>query len=317
MILIDSSAGSRDLILYPPLNNPSLVTLESLSNSPDTKSSVDIQFTGNGPDGPLTIVIEFKSLSDLLSSIFIGRIQDTQIPAMKEQGDICWLLYYGDYRCSSDGNLETPLYPVFKKEEGDGKEKKSKYYWARKGSYNGPFDSYSEATDNYLSSFKWSSYDWIGNKPLPFSYLESSLLSYSAAGIQHKHFLTISDCAQWIFALYKWWQKDYSNHRSFRVFDRTSDQRRPAIMGDIDSVTRSIMDFADRIPGIDFTLAKSIANHFSSVREMINADEKEWMKIDGIGKIKAKIAVECVSKEKKRKNRENTNKDKGNLDLFE
>lgn len=310
MILIDSSAGSRDLILYPPLDNSSLVTLESLSNSPDTKSSVDVQFTGNGPSGPVTIVIEFKSLSDLISSIFVGRIQDTQIPAMKEQGDICWLLYYGDYRCGLDGNLETISPPVFKKKE-DGM-----FYWAQKGSYNGPFISRSEAAEDYFDcSFKWSSYDWIGNKPLPFSYLESSLLSYSAAGIQHKHFLTISDCAQWIYALYKWWQKPFSSHRSFKVFDRTSDQRRPAIMGDIDPVTRSIMDFADRIPGIDFTLARSIASHFSSVREMINADEKEWMKIEGIGKIKAKIAVEYVSKEKEKKNSESTNTN--NLDLFE
>lgn len=310
MILIDSSAGSKDLILYPPLDNPSLVTLESLSNSPDTKSSVDVQFTGNGPSGPLTIVIEFKSLSDLISSIFTGRIQDTQIPAMKEQGDICWLLFYGDYRCGESGNLETPIYPIFKKSD-------NKYYWAAKGSYNGPFDSRKEATDHYLSLFKWQEYSWIGNKPLPFSYLESSLLSYSAAGIQHKHFSTISDCAQWIYALYKWWQKDYSKHRSFRVFDRTSDSRRPAIMGDIDPVTRSIMDFADRIPGIDFTLAKSIGSHFSSVREMINADEREWMKIDGIGKVKAKIAVECVSKEKSKKPQSTQSSNgKSNLDLF-
>lgn len=316
MILIDSSVGSRDLILYPPLDNPSLVTLESLSNSPDTKSSVDVQFTGQGPDGPLTIVIEFKSLSDLISSIFIGRIQDTQIPAMKEQGDICWLLYYGDYQCGNSGDLETPLYPVFRKgskkgdEEGDGK-----FYWARKGSYNGPFDTRQEATDHYLSTFKWSSYDWIGNKPLPFFYLESSLLSYSEAGIQHKHFSTISDCAQWIFALYKWWQKDYSKHKSFRVFDRTSDSRRPAIMGNIDPVTRSIMDFADRIPGIDFTLAKSIASHFSSVREMVNADITEWIKIDGIGKVKAKIAVDTMRREKVKRS-DSASQDTTNLDLF-
>jgi hypothetical protein len=294
LILIDQSAGSRDLILYPPLDNPSLAALTSLSLSPDTKSSVDIQFTGQGPDDPLTIVIEFKSLSDLLSSIFTGRIQDTQIPAMREQGDICWLLFYGDYRCGEDGNLETPNPPIFKKKED------RMFYWAHKGSYNGPFISRSEAYEDYCDSQKWSSYDWIGNKPLPFSYLESSLLSYSAAGISHKHFSTISDCAQWIYTLYKWWSRPFNSHKSFRVFDRTSDNRRPAIMGNIDPVTRTIMDFADRIPGIDFTLAKSIASHFSSVQEMVNAPESEWVKIDGIGKVKARIAVETMTREKRK-----------------
>jgi ERCC4-type nuclease len=60
---------------------------------------------------------------------------------------------------------------------------------------------------------------------------------------------------------------------------------------------RIIMDFADRISGIDYKRAQAVAKHFSSVREMINASVEEWMKIPGIGKVLAKSAVETVTAE--------------------
>lgn len=263
MILIDSSAGSRDLIKYPPLDDPSIACLSNLSISDDTKSSVDICFAGNGPNGKLTIGVEFKKLTELLSSIFSGRIQDTQIPAMKAEYDVCWLLYCGPYRCGDDDYLEIP--------------------------------------QRTRTGLQWRQYDLIGNRPMKFGFLESSLLSYHEAGVYHKHVYDMSQAAKWIGCLYRWWSKPYSSHKSFRLFDRSSDLRRPAIMPGVDKVTRSIMDFADRIPGIDYERASRIASHFSSVIEMINADEKEWMKIDGIGKTLARVAVNTFREEKGKK----------------
>lgn len=296
MILIDSSTGSRDLIKYPPLDDPNLASLSNLSTSDDTKSSVDVCFVGNGPDETnLMIGIEFKSLGDLLSSIFYGRIQDTQIPAMKAQYDRCWLLYYGDYNCNEMDNLEVSSPQIFEKNE-KGQEG---YYWTLKGQYMGPFKSRSNAYDSYCDYVsKWREYTFLGSKPMKWGFLESSLLSYSEANIPHKHFRDIGQCAKWVGCLYRWWSKPYHKHKSFKLFDRTPDLRRPAIMSDVDPVTRSIMEVADRIPGIDYGRAFKVASYFPSPISMVSASESEWMKIDGIGPILARAAHRYFRAEK-------------------
>lgn len=314
MILIDQREGSKDLINYPPLNNPSLATLSDLSISSSTGSSCDVCFTGNGPDNSrLMIGIEFCSLSDLLSKITSGRLQATQIPTMIAEYDVCWILYYGAYRCGQDDNLEI-LSPQIYKDKKD-----SQYYWFRKSiPSQGPFASRSLALSDYQSrSENWTTYDFIGNKPMKWGYLESSLLSYSRAGVQSKHFDTIAQCAKWIACEYRWWQKDYSKHRSFHTFDKSRDGHAArngkssnshsrytpsTLLPGKNPIAETIMSFARQIDGIDYERAHAIGQHFDSVESMILASEDEWKKVPGIGKVLAKVAVETIKRKKGRKN---------------
>lgn len=322
MILIDSAAGSKELIKYPPLDNPSIACLSNLAVSSDTKSSADVCFAGNGPEGKKIVVgIELKSLSDLLASTDNGRLQDTQIPALISEYDVCWIVYYGEYRCNEAGNIEIPSVPVFKK--GKDRLDRDQYFWATKGNYAGPFLSRPEAErDFHLNSRKWVEYTFIGKKPMKYGYLEKALISYHEAGVHSKHVASTSDAAQWIGCLHRWWSKDYHKHSVFRTFDKSS--RRPSLMPGVSSEMRIIMDFADRIPGIDYERAYRIAEHFDSVIQMVNADVSEWMKIPGIGKTIAKLAVETMRKEKKNKGKreieesreENRKNQKANLDIF-
>lgn len=97
MIQIDDRAGSRDLIHHPPLD--SIAELTRLT-------SADVCCVGNGPDGPVLVGVEFKSIYDLISSSSTGRLQATQIPSMLSEYDVVWLLYYGTYRCGPDGSLQ-------------------------------------------------------------------------------------------------------------------------------------------------------------------------------------------------------------------
>jgi excinuclease UvrABC nuclease subunit len=53
---------------------------------------------------------------------------------------------------------------------------------------------------------------------------------------------------------------------------------------------------AKELDGIGWTRANDVAEHFSSVRDMINAPESEWKKIPGIGKKIAKSIILSVSK---------------------
>lgn len=315
MILIDSRAGSSALLTYAPLNNPSLACKADLRAS-DSRSSVDIQFTGNGPAGKISIRIEFKSLSDLLSSIHDGRLNATQSLSMLEESDsddICILLYYGEYRCGASGFLEIPsINFVSKKSERE-------YYWFVKGvPYQGPYVSRTEALnahDNSPSFRQWTTYEFIGNKPLPFGYLESSLVSLLRAGIHPKHFNDIPSCAQWIGVLYRNYNKPYDKHKFFRTFDKSA--KFPVVPG-MDSVTRQIQQVAKELlpnGGLGFERSLAAANYFSSVQEMINAGVKDWLEVPGIGKTLATSIVEAVSRSKSKATK--TQAQKTDLSIFD
>lgn len=303
MILIDSSLGSRDLIKYPPLDNPSLACLANLSVSEGTKSSADVCFPGNGPDGKLMIGIEFKEISELLSSIHSGRFQATQIETMTQEYQVCYLVTYGEYRCGDEGYLEVPATNTFISSQERAIDNKKEYFWYVKGiPYQGPFDSKSEAIQAYRTlSRKWKEYTYIGKKSMVFGYLESALLSLSRAGIRHKHFTRIEDCAQWIGCAYRSWSKEWSKHHFFRTFDKSSDKS-PALMPGVDPVIKRKMEIARSLcDGMGFERAMAAAKHFRTAKDMVTATVEEWLEVPGIGKVIAKEIVRSVNAEKDEK----------------
>jgi hypothetical protein len=251
MILIDQSTGSKDLINYPPLDDPCLACLTSLSFSDSTKSAADICFTGNGPHGKLSIGIEFKSLADLISSSNDGRLQSTQIPSMLESYDLSYLLYYGLYRCNPSGILET------------------------------------------FHKSKWTPYTFIGNKPLPYGYLESFLLTVQAIGINIKHVSTIDQCAQWVGCLYRWWSKPWAKHKSMRTFDKSSSMS-PSLVPGLSPHTKQMIETAKSYPGLGFERALAAAQYFPSIEVMTNASVSEWENVPGVGRVVAKAVHSAI-----------------------
>jgi ERCC4-type nuclease len=53
---------------------------------------------------------------------------------------------------------------------------------------------------------------------------------------------------------------------------------------------------ASQLPGID-RRAEKVAEHFGSVRAMVEAGEKEWQAIEGIGKVTARAVVRAIREE--------------------
>lgn len=322
MILIDSSTGSRDLVKYPPLDKRSFACLTSLSVSSDTKSSADVCFSGNGPDGKLSIGIEFKSLSDLLSSLYNGRIQTTQVGALVSEYQVCYLLTYGEYRCSPEGYLETPDPGSYTKFDKLSDKVKAFFWYVRGIPYQGPFDSREQAIADYrTNSRRWTPYTFIGGKPMVFGYLESALLSLSRAGIQHKHFTRIEDCAQWIGCCYRSWSKPWDEHKLFRTFDKSPNVRLPEIPGLKKEDRENFkfkMSIAKELPGIGYERALEAARHFDTVRDMLNADVGDWLGVQGIGKTLAKAIVAAASAGKQKSNAKPVDQTDGpNLSLFD
>lgn len=94
---IDDRAGSIDLMQHEPL----LSTAEICR-----LDSGDAMILGDGPDGPLLVGVEVKSIYDLIGSMQTGRLQATQLPALISTYDVRWLLVYGSYGPGPGGLLQ-------------------------------------------------------------------------------------------------------------------------------------------------------------------------------------------------------------------
>lgn len=242
MILIDTRAGSKDLVTIPPLD--SMSTLCKLD-------SADVCFSGNGPSGPILIGIEVKSFFDLISSLSSGRLQAEQIPKMigdpskniPAAYDVNWLLYYGDYQ----SNPETGTLQIRRKNKG------------------------------IKGGVHWEDYR-IGNRPIPYGYISSFLCSpsFTNTGILSHRVINIQEAAAWIAVLYRTWQKPYHAHKSMRTFNKASGIN---LQPGIDARTQARAVTANTLPGLGYEKALAAANHFGSIREMINADSDTWSEI--------------------------------------
>lgn len=99
MVLVDDRVGSRDLV--PQLKalgcNPALAHLDF----------ADVACFGYGPaDANYDIGIERKTISDLLHSIESGRLTGHQIPGLRQDYDVGYLVVEGLWRAGPEGVLE-------------------------------------------------------------------------------------------------------------------------------------------------------------------------------------------------------------------
>ncbi len=293
-LLIDHRAGSEELVCYPPFNicprcqspitinrkprdpkrphlNPriesihcsvnrshrllgTLAQLAKLNKGSDSTTSPDVYFTGNGPDGKLSIAIEISSFTDLMSKISTGRLAATQIPDLLRY-DRPWIVWYGSVR-DHEGRLQYQRY----------NRKSHKHEWI---DYQ-PGDSKQCFNLAYLENFLDSPH-------------------FTSTHIRVKHYRTLAEIAHWIGSCYyPLWQKPYTSHRSLDRFDDSRRIPNGHLLPTIDDFTRRLMIYASANPAIEFTRALSIARHFDSAHDMFNADVNEWAEI----KIKSKTGRE-------------------------
>lgn len=270
MLLIDDRAGSRDLIKQPPLAALAEAGTASLSRL----DSADVAMSGNGPDGPMLIGVEHKSISDLLSSLDNGRFSSEhngQLPALASTYQLAYLLLYGWYRPNPDsGNLQLGR------------------HWPQKA---GP----------HRITVEWKDYGYgMGNgRCLPYSYIESFLCSPSFLrfNVKVKHVNTFEESAVWIAALYKTWSKPYDGHSSTQVFNKAGQVPQQGMdlrMHRCALVASDLLAGGDT-PGLGHKRAIAAATHFDgSVRRMVNASREEWAEVVGVGKVLARAVTEAV-----------------------
>lgn len=130
-----------------------------------------------------------------------------------------------------------------------------------------------------------------GPRSIPYSYLESFLLTVSALGVNIKHCSNLSESAEWISILFRWWSKPWQKHKGLRTFDKS---RNISLLPGSDSRTLLRAKIASQLPGLGFEKAIAAANSFASVREMIGADSARWAKVDGIGSVVSKAIEQAL-----------------------
>lgn len=140
---------------------------------------------------------------------------------------------------------------------------------------------------------KWRNFR-LGARPVPFGYVESLLSEFTAIGVHVKQVHDERSAATWIGVLYRWWSKQWSEHKGMRTLDRS---REISLVPGMTHETLDRISVAAQLPGVGFDRATAAAEHFTSILQMINAPSQEWEKIPGIGKTIARAVVESIRRE--------------------
>lgn len=143
----------------------------------------------------------------------------------------------------------------------------------------------------------WRPYK-LGNRTIPYGYLESAIVELQLLGITYKQVYDIPTACQWIGVLARWWFKPWNDHSLFRTLDKSTrpndDGPRVALLPNIDQGTRLRMRVASAFDGMGFERSLSAAQHFPSVVDMVNADRREWLNVPGIGRVLAQSIEESA-----------------------
>lgn len=207
----------------------------------------DLAFRGQGPKGITRIGIEYKKLGDLLACIVDKRLVSHQMPGLLRSYSYVYLLVEGVVRPSPDSSLECLLV------------------------------RHSDRTGRDVAFFN------TVYSALTYSAMQRYLFTLeNLAGVRVRFTSTQADTLGYLSALYHWWQKPWGKHHAHLALPAREDSnpRRAEAMFRRPSVLRRI---ASCLPGVGWTRSRAIANRFRSVSGMVDASEKDWLGIEGVG----------------------------------
>lgn len=266
-VLIDPASGSKELLKYPPLNDPSFAEPCSLafsresggdaSDPAETSSAADVCILGSGPENSSRMIgIEVKSIAELCQALDSGRLQHSQLPTMRGVYDVCYLVYYGVYRRGEGSDAPIEVYAEESKDSA-----------ARHGRFQ---------RQRY-----WRELTLGPSRVVRWSYLERAKHSIAELGIRIEHLPDIASVAYWLGELAVWAAKPYEEHGLFRGFDRSDEL--PVRLG-VDRHTQYLAEIAHRLPGgrggMGYARSMAAAMHFGSVERMVGASAEEWAGVE-------------------------------------
>lgn len=139
--------------------------------------------------------------------------------------------------------------------------------------------------DGFIEEFKygrWRPYK-LGQSQItylePASYLNTLEM---VAGVRVQRTLDINESAHYIRALWRSWQKGWGEHKALSALHMKNVlPSGAAVHWEQPSLLRRV---AAQLPGIGTERSEAVEAAFSDCVSMVNADPKQWMEIDGVGK---------------------------------
>ena len=121
---------------------------------------------------------------------------------------------------------------------------------------------------------------------IAYAHLDKSLSSLEIVeGIIYRRAEGPKETAQIVIDLYNWWQTAPEEHQTSRVFSDSV-----PLVGKMSLLRR----IAKELPDVGFELSERVAQEFSSVQELVNAEERRWLRIKGIGRVMASRIVRAI-----------------------
>lgn len=244
MILVDERVGSREFL------NP--IRLMGGQAEMAHLDAADFAFSGNGPDGPVVIGVERKTVPDLIESMRGRRLSGHQVRLLSSCYDLQFLIVEGQFRPNPESHvLET-------------------------------------------RSQDWGKWYTGFGKPLHYGEICSYIIGLGANGIPVTRTGSESETAAWVVWLWKYYQKEWEDHKSLRSIYAPPPSRPAGKM--VWEEPSLVVRMAAQIPGMD-QKAWAVGKRFRTPAEMVNASEEEWMisgppkngrKVTVVGKVLAK-----------------------------
>lgn len=212
----------------------------------------DFSFIGNGLGGqPIPIGVERKALRDWIDSFYSGRFPGHQLPGLLDPVHgyrVMYVILEGVWRM----HQETGLIQI----PGGGKK-----HWV----------DLNIGTQSTPKGMMWRE-------------LESMLITFEMkGGTMFRKTGNKAETAKFLATLYHWWVgKEWDDHKSHLRFHTSTVDPQVLVKP---SLCRQV---AATLPGVGWTKSAAVAGQFKTVCAMVQASEKDWCAIDGIGKTMAK-----------------------------
>lgn len=211
----------------------------------------DFELLGSGPENsPMIVGGEYKRFTEALTAMNDGRVYGTQIARMLQSYGRVYLLIEGRIRVANDGVLE---YFV--------KKHKNKEIW---------YTAYGR------DGRGWTAREFFGR-------LESI---EEFTGVRVRFAEDKQGSARLLENIYRYWQKDYSDHRSWMAWDQSSTGRAVTNTliptSNLPLVTRCARELA----GIGQGKAHAVGAEMKTLAQMVLASEDDWARVEMKSRIK-------------------------------
>lgn len=130
----------------------------------------------------------------------------------------------------------------------------------------------------------------VGGQVVPYSEFESMTLTLEmCGGVRVRHTTAKHMTGRFVKTLYHWWtNKDLDQHRSHLGFHDPVPDRALLVPPTL------CREWAAKLPGVAWVKSGAVANYYGSAYNMALGTEKDWAKIDGVGKTMANRIVEKI-----------------------